>query len=59
MAGGACLQEAGQKDFSFLGNRIADEPCRHGMAVLESYGEVRRELGFTLFPIRKSHRRRS
>ena len=30
--------KAGRKDFSFLGNRIDVEPCRHGVAVLEPDG---------------------
>src|ERR1700731_2490038 len=38
MAGHACLQEAGWKDFSFLGNRAVRKPCRHGVPVLESHG---------------------
>src|SRR6266404_7748816 len=38
MAGDACIQEAGWKDFSFLGNRTVGESCRHGVAVLESHG---------------------
>src|SRR4029453_4485561 len=38
MAGNACVQQAGWKDFSFLGNRAPGESCRHGVAVLESEG---------------------
>src|SRR6202171_4831000 len=38
MAGDACIQKAGRKDLSFLGNRTAGESCRHGVAVLESHG---------------------
>src|SRR5436305_1636900 len=38
MASDACIQEAGWKDFSFLGNGSVDESCRHGVAVLESHG---------------------
>src|ERR1051326_8778006 len=38
MAGDACIQQTGCKDFSFLGNRTAGESCRHGVAVLESHG---------------------
>src|SRR5262249_11819896 len=38
MAGDACIQEAGRKDLSFLGNRAVRESCGHGVAVLESQG---------------------
>ena len=32
------FQETGREDFPFLGNRNDCEPCRHGVAVLESHG---------------------
>src|SRR6266853_1073390 len=38
MASDACIQAAGWKDFSFLGNRTVGESCRHGVAVLEYHG---------------------
>ena len=37
-ASDACIQEAGRKDFSFLGNGADGESCRHGVALLESHG---------------------